>query len=1521
MKHILRKAVCVLLALAAITINAPITLNAARAVVTATDSALAVRFETANYVMNVTKDGFRYGFTKPDGTEIAAGHPTSGIRIGENTVYPNSAPQPKDVATSAYNGLSGETASFTVTTTAGVAAIVNIVFYDRYVNMQIIPADEDEPGGASPTPSPTSAPYDGYVLINDSSATNALALKLAADYGAVGGQFTLEADVKRASTGGGGTAGIYAMHYGASEFLLFFIDSTYGYPRLKYISPAGTGRETDFDAKRLASPALNGTDFFHFKMTVDGKNAKCYVGDTLVYDVDVEKALDPPGGVGLRIDNALAAYDNLKLTKGGGAPAIDIDFNDADGVEQWSAAKWSVLLKDSNADGATYIRHVAGSGGAESAVPIAPGAAPSDPEPTATPGGGGGTARLPALYTIDARVAGGMRPMYGLGDIGAASSGSNSGGGGVAERADVYGMSRTSLGSFSNDGGSLRFISNFSIAPSRGFAQALFEDDEKRVSITAADTLLGVLQSEDVLGLWYFFGTPDEIYRDYRQIRNEAGYRDTEPHYSMFGLGWEAFGAVGTQVQQTTVLDTVQRYLDDGYNITWAVIGSGFWPGARRASVEGTTTSFGMWDDTQDLTRPSDGLANPRFPDPDGLKAWFKDNEIDLLLGLRYHLKVPVAYKGVTYPGSNWVEKLDGNFVKALLDGGYYVKNRDGSFRQFTTHAAASDLLQVAFVDGANPEAAEWYYEMCKLWGVDGFKEDTMISTSYNRLFIDGNANYLLEPLIAKDGDVMILRNGAYALTGDILRINDANFSTTNAGWNNSPDRMLLNTFAYAASGVSNVYPDIIGGTGGNMGNATFRRYIARNAQYAALTPSLSVGVNFLTDGMETSYRNAAKDALTFHSTYAPYVYDAAYKSYETGYPYSYNPLHIAYWDDPVAHELPNGTDGTWEWMFGESLLAAPLFGTEFAMTDTRDIYLPAGKWIEFDTGDVYESDEGVWIRDKEMPYSGVPAFVGGKGVLVGEGRECKDSYFVEVYPIQKQSVYDYTFVDGVTRSTITNNVAGWSASTMAITDVTAGEEAEFEYSPKTGSFKFAYTPGHSYELTGGEPVGALQRIILSADKDLITTAGRAQLKVTGKLDDGADATEAAFDGVEIEYAVSPSGIVSVDGGGRVAPLSEGVAEIRAKAVLPGGGSAWSNAVTIRVMEPFAKIDHPTNVLFHEYAGETPIKGTEAFSDYAVEAELTFAAVPAANTTVGFNLGYQNDGQTYVACYTQGRGWRVVKRGVNANSTEFDVYQAARGAADAITAGRKYDLAVTKAGGVLTLSVDGAQKLKVSELPDKSVSYEQDGEAYAVTKSSGASNTAPLETGSVGVYVNGVDAEFGDIKIYRAIDAFPATLAGTSYAADKVSVAFGAHTYETTPKADGTWALQAGALPMGTSAGVVRALDSEGAVIAESDATIIVTVPAPDVTRILSMEKGADGVSMAWQLASDIAAANAVIAVYSAEGRLLGAEARPIGPGVGTVAVEGLFPPGCSAKGFIWSKALAPLAEPFELAPWQAKAG
>ena len=98
-------------------------------------------------------------------------------------------------------------------------------------------------------------------------------------------------------------------------------------------------------------------------------------------------------------------------------------------------------------------------------------------------------------YTIDARVEG-IDPLYGLGDYGAWVDSGN----GVRETSNVHGVNRMTAGSFINYCPK-RFISNFTIAPSRGFGQVLFHNQDKRVSLLDDQTLLGVFSAAEVTTL------------------------------------------------------------------------------------------------------------------------------------------------------------------------------------------------------------------------------------------------------------------------------------------------------------------------------------------------------------------------------------------------------------------------------------------------------------------------------------------------------------------------------------------------------------------------------------------------------------------------------------------------------------------------------------------------------------------------------------------------------------------------------------------------------------------------------------------------------------------------------------------------------------------------------------------------------------------------------------------------------------------------------------------------------------
>jgi alpha-D-xyloside xylohydrolase len=74
-----------------------------------------------------------------------------------------------------------------------------------------------------------------------------------------------------------------------------------------------------------------------------------------------------------------------------------------------------------------------------------------------------------------------------------------------------------------------------------------------------------------------------------------------------------------------------------------------------------------------------------------------------------------------------------------------------------------------------------------------------------------------------------------------------------------------------------------------------------------------------------------------------PYVYAQAKACTEKGLP-MVRALFVEYPDDPGAWQIEN------QYLFGSDLLVAPLFEN----VPERDVYLPGGQWIDYQTGKVY---------------------------------------------------------------------------------------------------------------------------------------------------------------------------------------------------------------------------------------------------------------------------------------------------------------------------------------------------------------------------------------------------------------------------------------------------------------------------------------------------------------------------------------------------------------------------------------
>jgi alpha-D-xyloside xylohydrolase len=97
--------------------------------------------------------------------------------------------------------------------------------------------------------------------------------------------------------------------------------------------------------------------------------------------------------------------------------------------------------------------------------------------------------------------------------------------------------------------------------------------------------------------------------------------------------------------------------------------------------------------------------------------------------------------------------------------------------------------------------------------------------------------------------------------------------------------------------------------------------------------------------------------ALGLRYSLMPYIYAQAKDSSERGFP-MVRPLFFEYPNDPGSWTIDD------EYMFGSDLLVAPMF----ASGEQRKVYLPPGKWIDYQTGTVYDGEKWHDIKLGEIP-------------------------------------------------------------------------------------------------------------------------------------------------------------------------------------------------------------------------------------------------------------------------------------------------------------------------------------------------------------------------------------------------------------------------------------------------------------------------------------------------------------------------------------------------------------------------
>lgn len=302
------------------------------------------------------------------------------------------------------------------------------------------------------------------------------------------------------------------------------------------------------------------------------------------------------------------------------------------------------------------------------------------------------------------------------------------------------------------------------------------------------------------------------------------------------------------------------------------------------------------------------------------------------------------------------------NLFKELVDNNLVVKDPKGNL-----------TYEDAVLDFSNPATVKWYQDkisgLLKL-GVGAIKVDFGEAAPNNGIYHSGRTGFYEHNLYP------LRYNKAVA---DITKeVNGENIIWARSAWAGS-QRYPLHWGGDAANTNTAMAAELRGGLSFGLSGFSFWSHdmggfvqkspedlYARWAAFGLLTShSRSHGAP-PKEPWEFSPQFLNTFRLTDEMRYKlmPYIYAQAKDCSEHGLP-MVRALFIEYPNDPGAWLIDD------EYLFGSNMLVAPLFES----VKERDVYLPSGQWINYQSGEVYS---GGWHKLKAGP---IPAII-----LVKEG-------------------------------------------------------------------------------------------------------------------------------------------------------------------------------------------------------------------------------------------------------------------------------------------------------------------------------------------------------------------------------------------------------------------------------------------------------------------------------------------------------------------------------------------------------
>jgi alpha-D-xyloside xylohydrolase len=374
---------------------------------------------------------------------------------------------------------------------------------------------------------------------------------------------------------------------------------------------------------------------------------------------------------------------------------------------------------------------------------------------------------------------------------------------------------------------------------------------------------------------------------------------------------------------------------------------------------------------------------DPRvFPDPEGMLARLHERDLRVCV---------------------WINPYIGQrsrLFREATDAGYLVKNPDGSVWQW-------DLWQagMALVDFTNPEATAWFQghlRRLQAQGVDAFKTDfgERIPTDvvwhdgsdpermhnwYTQLYNQAVFEVLEE--VRGEGDAVVFARSA-TTGGQALPVHWGGDSTSTF---ESMAETLRGGLSLAMSGFS-FWSHDIGGFEGTPDAEVYKRWTAFGllSSHSRFHGSSSYRVPWAFDDEAVEVtRRFTKLKLSL----MPYLYAAGLESSRTGLPVM-RPMALAFPDDRGAAHVDT------QYLLGDDLLVAPVFSAD----GTVEVYLPAGRWTNWFTGEVVDAGSGTWRTERHDVLS-LPLYVREGAVIPVGARDDRpdhdylDGLVLKVFP------------------------------------------------------------------------------------------------------------------------------------------------------------------------------------------------------------------------------------------------------------------------------------------------------------------------------------------------------------------------------------------------------------------------------------------------------------------------------------------------------------------------------------------